>query len=394
MGMSELPKGWAETTLGEVATFQRGFDLPKKDRCDGNYPLMVSNGQDGTHNNYKVKAPGIVTGRSGTLGKIFYVKENFWALNTTLWVKDFHGNDVKFLYYFFKTFPFERYNSGSGVPTLNRNHIHPLPVKIPALKEQKSIADILSSFDDKIELLRAQNKTLETLAQTIFKEWFVKFNFPGATGEMIDSEFGDIPKGWNSALIKDLPIVISDFVANGSFASLKENVTLYQDKTEYALFIRNTDLKSNFKEKTYVDKHSYNFLKKTQLSGGEVIISNVGDVGSVFICPHLGMPMTLGNNIIMLKSKFNNFLYLLFSGYIGQHLIKGITGGSAQPKFNKTDFRSLSIIVPTEYILSEFESISQQIFDKITNNNSQIQTLEKTRDALLPKLMNGNIRVV
>jgi len=392
--MSELPKGWAETTLGEVATFQRGFDLPKKDRCDGNYPLMVSNGQDGTHNNYKVKAPGIVTGRSGTLGKIFYVKENFWALNTTLWVKDFHGNDVKFLYYFFKTFPFERYNSGSGVPTLNRNHIHPLPVKIPALKEQKSIADILSSFDDKIELLRAQNKTLETLAQTIFKEWFVKFNFPGATGEMIDSEFGDIPKGWNSALIKDLPIVISDFVANGSFASLKENVTLYQDKTEYALFIRNTDLKSNFKEKTYVDKHSYNFLKKTQLSGGEVIISNVGDVGSVFICPHLGMPMTLGNNIIMLKSKFNNFLYLLFSGYIGQHLIKGITGGSAQPKFNKTDFRSLSIIVPTEYILSEFESISQQIFDKITNNNSQIQTLEKTRDALLPKLMNGNIRVV
>jgi len=137
--MSALPDGWVEKELGEVATFQRGFDLPKKERCSGDYPLMVSNGQDGTHKDYKVKAPGIVTGRSGTLGEVFYVKENFWALNTTLWVKDFHGNDVKFLYYFFKTFPFERYNSGSGVPTLNRNHIHPLPVRVPPPPNKKPL---------------------------------------------------------------------------------------------------------------------------------------------------------------------------------------------------------------------------------------------------------------
>ncbi|MCK5686916.1 restriction endonuclease subunit S, partial [bacterium] len=193
--MCSLPSGWIETTLGEVATFQRGFDLPKKDRTNGRYPLMVSNGQDGKHKDYKVDAPGIVTGRSGTIGNVFYVKENFWPLNTTLWIKDFQSNNVKFIYYFLKRFPFEKYNAGSGVPTLNRNHIHPISVSLPLPPEQKAIAEILSSFDEKIELLREQNETLETLAQTIFKEWFVNFNYPGATGEMVDSELGEIPKG-------------------------------------------------------------------------------------------------------------------------------------------------------------------------------------------------------
>lgn len=380
--VNDIPNGWEETTLGEACVFQRGFDLPKKDRSEGKFPLMVSNGQDGTHKEYKVKAPGIVTGRSGSLGNVFLVKEDFWPLNTTLWIKDFKGNDVHFIYYFLKKFPFERYNSGSGVPTLNRNHIHPLPVIIPKnIQEQKAIANILTAFDDKIENLQAQNKTLEKTAQTIFKEWFGKY------------QVGDeLPVGWRVGKLGDFKATIVDFVANGSFASLKENVTLYEEP-EYALFVRNTDLKSNFKEKRYVDKRSYEFLSKSKLFGGEIIISNVGDVGSVNFCPHFDMPMTLGNNVIMLKSDFQAFFYTFFNSHIGQHLISTITGGSAQPKFNKTDFRNMGIVIPQEDILNRFEQIASSIYDKVLKNNNQIELLTDTRNALLPKLINGKIRI-
>lgn len=389
---STIPKGWKITTLGEVAELQRGFDLPTQDRTEGIYPLMVSNGQDGTHDKYKVNAPGVVTGRSGTLGQIFFVKENFWPLNTTLWVKDFHGNSEKFVYYFFKTIPFDKYNAGSGVPTLNRNHIHPLPVKIPLLPEQRAIAAVLSSLDDKIELLREQNKILEAVAQAIFKEWFVNFNFPGATGKMIDSEVGEIPEGWRVGKITELGGVITDYVANGSFASLKENVTLY-DTENFALFLRNTDLKSGFAQKVYVDERSYNFLKKTQMFGGEIIISNVGDVGSVYLCPFLKTPMVLGNNTISLKSNYQSYLYTLFTNRIGQFLIESITGGSAQPKFNKTDFRSIRLIIPNAEVLNSFEITTWPLYKKILDSDLQIQTLSTLRDALLPKLMKGEVRV-
>ena len=219
------------------------------------------------------------------------------------------------------------------------------------------------------------------MAQTIFKEWFGKY------------QIGDeLPEGWRVGKLGDFKAKITDFVANGSFASLKENVTLF-NHTEHALFIRNTDLKSDFKEKIYVDKKAYEFLSKTKLFGGEIIISNVGDVGSVHICPHLKIPMTLGNNIIMLKSEYNYFFYTLFKSRIGQHLISTITGGSAQPKFNKTDFRNMGLIIPPNNLLNNFELASSKFFQKILKNKEHILSLTKTRDTLLPKLMSGQVRV-
>tara|TARA_R110000822_G_scaffold28985_3_gene85752 strand:+ start:686 stop:1966 length:1281 start_codon:yes stop_codon:yes gene_type:complete len=291
--------------------------------------------------------------------------------------------------------------TGIGAGKFDLSLLKALTIDIPPQKELEEITKTVKIIDDKLTLLQKQNQTLEELAQTLFKRWFVEFEFPNengqpyksSVGKMVESELGEIPEGWSVRTIGDLSIEISDFVANGSFASLKENVTLYPDKEEYALFIRNTDLKSGFKDKVYVDEHSYNFLKKTKLFGGEVIISNVGDVGSVFQCPYFDFPMTLGNNVIMLKSDFNNFLYLFFSGRIGQYLIKGITGGSAQPKFNKTEFKTLEIPFPTENVLSDFEIQAESIFKKVTNNKQEVQSLTQLRDALLPKLMSGELKI-
>ena len=123
---------WKETTLGEVATLQRGIDLPNQNRKNGIVPILGSFGITGYHNEARVKAPGVTVGRSGaSFGVVNFSSVDFWPLNTALYVKNFHGNDEKFVYYFFKAFDFKSYNSGSAQPSLNRNFVHPAPVIIP-----------------------------------------------------------------------------------------------------------------------------------------------------------------------------------------------------------------------------------------------------------------------
>ena len=190
--------------------------------------------------------------------------------------------------------------------------------------------------------------------------------------------------------ISELDIFVTDYVANGSFASLKENVTILEEKN-YAYFIRNVDLKAK-EFPRFVNQHSYEFLSKSKLVGGEVIISNVGDVGSVFLCPKLDGPMTLGNNMIMLTSpKHNNYLYLLFKSYIGQGKIGGITGGSAQSKFNKTDFKSLEINYPDESQVDEFNEKTSALLDMISKLDEENKRLTALKNSLLPKLMCGEL---
>ena len=189
-------------------------------------------------------------------------------------------------------------------------------------------------------------------------------------------------------------MLVTDYVANGSFASLKENVTLYQDRN-YAYFIRNTDLKAD-SFGVFVDKHSYDFLSKSTLYGGEIIISNVGDVGSVFLCPKLDQPMTLGNNIIMLRpenDELRYYLYIWFKYAYGQALIQGIKGGSAQPKFNKTDFKNTPIAIPDRAILHSFHQTVTPMFEMIIANKSENKRLSDLRDQLLPQLMSGKLDV-
>lgn len=275
------------------------------------------------------------------------------------------------------------------VPVLE-NLIMPVPVN---LSDQRKIAGILSALDAKIENNNKINANLEAQAEALFKSWFVDFT-PFKDKPFVDSELGPIPQGWKVEKINDLDLYITDFVSNGSFASLKQNVTLYSDEN-YAFFIRNTDLKEG-RFRAYVDKSSYFFLKKSVLHGGEIIISNVGDVGSVNLCPKLNKPMTLGNNIIMLKSEdeaTHNFLYILFKWSYGKSLIKSITGGSAQPKFNKGDFKSLKIIMPTGKKLSDFNLIASSLLKKIEEFKEENQRLAALRDTLLPKLMSGEIKL-
>jgi len=165
--------GWRQTELGNVLTLQRGFDLPIQERREGNIPVVSSSGITGKHSKAMVTAPGVITGRYGTIGQIFFLTENFWPLNTTLFVKDFKGNDPLFVYYLLKTIDFASCSDKSSVPGVNRNHLHSLRVSVPeSASEQRAIAQILGALDDKVELNRRMNETLEAMAGAIFNRAF------------------------------------------------------------------------------------------------------------------------------------------------------------------------------------------------------------------------------
>ncbi|MEV0773382.1 restriction endonuclease subunit S [Nocardia salmonicida] len=158
--------------LRDVATLQRGYDLPVQDRTPGEVPVFAANGPVGSHNVPKVDGPGVVTGRSGTIGRVHHVDGAYWPLNTSLYVKDFHGNDSRYVYYLLRQMKLEQYGTGTGVPTLNRNIVHDVEVPVPPIEEQRRIAAIL----DHADALRAKRREalahLDELTRSIFIDMF------------------------------------------------------------------------------------------------------------------------------------------------------------------------------------------------------------------------------
>lgn len=297
----------------------------------------------------------------------------------------------KIVWYIVKSHEFGAYldsvKTGTTISHISAKQIGDYEIDLPDYLTQEKISSILSILDDKIRLNNKINNNLEQQALSIF------YNLFAGSDDSMETELGYIPRTFSVTKVGQLPMIVTDYVANGSFASLKENVNLYQEPN-FAYFIRNTDLKAD-SFGVYVDKHSYEFLSKSTLFGGEIIISNVGDVGSVHLCPVLDRPMTLGNNIIMLRpnEELRYYLYIWFKYAQGQSLIQGIKGGSAQPKFNKTDFKSLPIAIPNDAILCSFSSVVSPMFALINSNKMENNRLIKIRDSILPCLMTGEIDV-
>lgn len=206
----------------------------------------------------------------------------------------------------------------------------------------------------------------------------------GVSMEQVNSPWGFLPRGWRLSTIDEEKERLTDYVANGSFASLASNVH-YKDTEDYAVLIRLVDFNNDFKGPfVYIDEHAYNFLSKSSLSGGEIIISNVGaNVGTVFKCPNLPYKMSLAPNAITIKLKGDNdFYYYWFKSKIGQANIQALVTGSAQPKFNKTNFRSMYIPVPPLEDQRRIASILSSLDRKIELNNKINADLEEMAQAI------------
>ncbi len=199
-----VPAGWIQCKLGDVLTLQRGFDLPQRLRKEGNIPIISSSGESGWHNKAIVSPPGIVTGRYGTIGEVFFIDRPFWPLNTTLYVREFNGITPFYAYFLLKTVDFQSHSGKSGVPGVNRNDVHQENILLPSTNEQIAITTTLSNVDELIsalELLLAKKQAIKTATmqqlltgKTRLPQFELRDN--GSVKGYKKSELGDIPEDW------------------------------------------------------------------------------------------------------------------------------------------------------------------------------------------------------
>ena len=363
---------------------QRGFDLPEHSRILGNVPVVASTSISGFHNVAKVKAPGVVTGRSGALGEVQFINEDFWPLNTTLWVKDFKNNDPKYVYYFLKTIDFKRYNSGAGVPTLNRNDLDTLKIKIHEKNEQLKIAKLLSNYDDLIENNNRRIKILEEMAQKIYKEWFVDFKFPGhETTTFKDSPLGKIPNDWDVKKIgKEYKTYLGGTPSRNEIKYWNGDIPwLNSGKTNE---LRITEA-SEYITKAGLEKSSTKLMPKFTT----VLAITGATLGQVSM---LGDEMCANQSVVGVYSNTNQeFVFYLLKDKI-KKLIQNASGG-AQQHINKDIVNEMEFILPTNNILNDFTNILKPINLEIFNLLHKNRVLKQTRDTLLPRLISGEINV-
>jgi type I restriction enzyme S subunit len=218
------------------------------------------------------------------MGVVTYSPVAYWPLNTALYVVDFQGNNERFAYYLLKSLDFTRFNSGSAQPSLNRNYIHPIPIRVPPLSIQLRIADILGALDDKIECNRPINQTLEEMARALYKHWFVDFG-PLRRGEFVPSESGQIPKGWKVSSLGEL-FPDQDCVITGPFGS-NLHASDYRDQGVPLILVKHV-LQGRIVEAAMplVGDHKLAELDRYRVQLGDIVFTRVGVVGqSAYIYP-------------------------------------------------------------------------------------------------------------
>jgi type I restriction enzyme S subunit len=398
---------WADVTLGEFVTLQRGHDLPDQDRRHGTVPILGSFGVTGWHDVAKAKGPGVTVGRSGaSFGVVAFSKEDFWPLNTALYVIDFHGNDERFAYYFLKNFDFSGHNSGSAQPSLNRNYIHPLPVQVPPLAEQRAIARILGALDDKIELNRKTNATLEAMARALFKSWFVDFDpvrakaagrapsgmdaetaklFPS---EFVDSELGDIPRGWSVASIGDLAEIVG-----GSTPSTKEPAYwddgVHHWATPKDLSALATPVIATTERK--ITDEGLRQISSGLLPAGTVLLSSRAPIGYLGIAE---VPLAVNQGFIAMKPQSGISAHFLLRWAEAAHEeIVSRANGSTFLEISKSNFRPIQLVRPSAPVLDAFHALADRLYRRVVTNEQQSRSLARSRDELLPRLLSGAIEV-
>ena len=375
---------WETIQLGKFLTLKRGYDLPSAVRKEGDIPIVSSSGITGHHNTRKVEGPGVVTGRYGTLGKVFFISEDFWPLNTALYVKDFKGNDPRFAAYFLRNFLKGTNSDKAAVPGVNRNDLHAREICVTRdTHVQRSIAFILSAYDDLIENNRRRIQLLEQAARLLYKEWFVHLRFPGHEHiKMIDG----VPEGWVKGTVVDFGKCIT-----GKTPSTK----ISENFGGNILFVKTPDMHRSRiiieTEESLSDRGAATQHKKT-LPVGTILVACIGaKLGVVSITCRPCQTNQQINAVIPYKDYMR--YYILFALIDIKPRLEAMGGGATMPNVNKTKFTSIPVLIPSENLLKEFEVVVMTLFQQIELLEQQKSSLTKARDLLLPRLMNGEITV-
>jgi len=375
-----MRENWKTYELCDVAEIKYGKDHKHLD--DGIIPLYGSGGIMRYVEKPLYDKESILIPRKGTLKNLFYMNEPFWTVDTLFYTKIKDGTDAKYLYYLLKTLDLASLDVGSAVPSLTTAVLNRVKISLPNLPIQKQIADILTSLDDKIELNLQINKTLESIAQNLFKEWFVNFNFPGFNGNLING----LPKGWNECIISDFGKIIC-----GKTPSKKRD-DFFDGKH---MFIKIPDMHSSIfviaTSDTLTDEGLESQKTKT-LPAFSICVSSIATVGLVCINSVPSQTNQQINSIVPNEEYLTYFLYFLMKS-MKQIFIATASGGTATLNMNTSRFSNLNAFYPTAQLLLRFNEIVDPLMKRILANEHEIKTLIKTRDTLLPKLMSGALEV-
>jgi len=380
---------WKETKLGEFAFFNYGKGLPKRKRnSTGDVPVFGSNGITGYHNEPLLEK-GIIIGRKGSIGEVEYCEGPFWPIDTTFYIEDSPERDIRFTYYLLKSLPLQNMNSDSAVPGLNRTAAHNLTIKVPPLEDQKRIAHILGTLDDKIELNQRMNATLEGIARAVFQSWFVDFDpvrakmagepyplpdedmalFPD---ELVESELGLIPKGWEVCALSD----IANFL-NGAACQK------YPEKTDElslpVLKIRELR-QGSFDEQS--DRACMDIPEKYIVENGDVVFSWSGSLlvdiwtgGTGFLNQHL------------FKVTSDNYPKWFYYYWVKHHLseFSHIAEGKATTMghIKRHHLDDALVIDPTPEIIEISNQYISIIINDLIMKESECKVLEEVRTSLV-----------
>ena len=358
---------WIKCPLGDILNFRRGHDLPKTSMIPGDIPVAGSNGIIGFHNVSTPISPCITIGRSGNVGTP-YIYDKCWAHNTVLYIDDYKGNDPKYLYYLLKTLPLASFGGGSAVPTLNRNHIHPLEVDFCRdIELQKKIAGILSKIDDKIELNRQINDNLEQQAQAAFNNIIVQYS----ECETINlSEIAVLnPKRAIAKGTLARSIEMAQLPTSGSFPAgwdMKEYNGGMKFQNGDTLMARITPCLENGKV-AYI-----NFLEENEVAFGSTEYIVIASKGAI------------APEVFYFLTRYNDFV---------DFAVKNMNGSSGRQRVSAETIGTykLPIISPEDMVI--LETIAKEALNKIKYNSLENIRLSEIRDTLLPKLMSGELEI-
>ena len=349
--------------FSDFVTLQRGFDLTKTEMRDGPYPVIGSTSIIGHHNEFKANPPGVVTGRSGSLGVVQYVAERYWPHNTSLWVKDFRGNDPKFVYYCMQGMDFARFNAGAGVPTLNRNHLDSLEVEVPPLPAQQRIAGILSAYDELIENSQRRIKILESMARALYREWFVYFRFPGHENHpRIASPLGEIPQGWEVGRLDDVLVLQRGF--DLPKASRTEGTVPIIAATGVT-----------------------GFHNEAKVKAPGVVTGRSGSIGEVLYVQEDFWPLNTSLWVKEFPKGEPLYAYYLLSSLD----LKQFNSGAAVPTLNRNDIHGMRVVVPPRDLQKRFQDIAGALLAHSRMLDLKNKNLRRTRNLLLPRLLSWQI---
>ena len=375
--------GWETIQLGEFLTLKRGYDLPSSKRKEGTVPIVSSSGVTGCHNVAKIEGPGVVTGRYGTLGEVFFINEDYWPLNTALYVQDFKGNNPRFTAYFLKSILTAISSDKAAVPGVNRNDLHARQVRVTRdLIQQTEIASILSAYDDLIENNRRRIQLLEQAARLLYKEWFVRLRFPGH--EHVKVKDG-VPEGWERKIALEVMAVLSGGTPKTTVPGYwGGDIPFFTPKDA-------TDCLYTFSTERTLTEDGLRNCSSRLYPKDTIFITARGTVGKLTLA-QTDMAVNQTCYALIAHPPLNqHFLYCALVEGVEQFRSRAV--GSVFDAIIRDTFKQIPFLVPDESVIRMFSKHVTPMIRQIDALSHETQKLAQARDLLLPRLMSGEVAV-